>query len=117
MFAFVKLTLFHRNSLRNKIGLFARFAIIISPTVNYRQVAWPVAVARNNWSCPFQGICFPRILTRFGSFAHAVEEVHKEYNLSQHANNSEAGNNNINVLQLSPRCISIIGVIPAWYTG
>src|SRR5579864_1759664 len=56
--------------------------IIVSPTVNFRNLSRPVTMTRVNRCCPFQGVCLPWILCcYFPSFENGIEKVKYKHQL------------------------------------
>src|SRR5690554_3620873 len=73
--------------LRDKVLMMTGLTIIVWPTVNNRQFAWPVTMNMFNRSSPLQGVRFPWILRSFLTVTHGIEEVPNECELRNTCNN------------------------------
>src|ERR1044072_1802059 len=89
MFRFVRR---YRHGLRNKV--FSVLAVVIRPTVHFRNFARPVTMSRMNRGGPFQRSGIPRVGSgQLPAFEDAIEEVEHEQQLrskyNQHHNTDE----------------------------
>src|SRR5215204_2652094 len=90
-----RLSWFYRLCLRHKLP--AVLSIVICPAVYFRNIAFPVAMARINRCCPFQGIGIPGVWrSYFPSFKNGIKEIEYKHQVYGKYNN---GHNRDHLIQ------------------
>src|SRR5437763_5902942 len=107
-----------RLVLRYEIFLGARYAVVISPTIDHRQLCTPVTMLRRRVGClPFEGRSPPGVAARRLALGETPNQVEQKHHLDGRYEQGRNGDGRIRPLGRRRDKVSAAkGVIPPWHT-